>query len=168
MKRFERVWIVLSCVLWVFQIKSQGRIQLGNIGKALITVDGFPAPAGTMVQLAIERGSFVGRQVSVIAGGYFSAGTTELGGVDGPSTLLLAGTTDGGQTWFYSNPFEVLLSSGPVLGAPDASIPSTFSGVNIVTIPEPSSFALHLVGVLTVLLLGRRCAGIPNAAKSFD
>jgi hypothetical protein len=167
----SRLQLVLILVLWMIGSLTgyaQGRIQLSNIGKALITVDETPAPGGTLVQLATESGDFVGRQVKVLEVGFFAAGTTTLEGVGGLTTLLLAASADEGHTWFYSDPFDVLLNTGPVLGAPDASIPSTFSGVNIVTIPEPSSFALLGVGGLTVLLFRRKCVAFPSTAKSFD
>ena len=50
---------------------AQGTIQLSNIGKSPVVVDGAPARAGTVVQFATGPGSHVGAPATILGAGFF-------------------------------------------------------------------------------------------------
>lgn len=105
MKKFV---LSVLCALVSVSALGQGTIQLSNIGKTIVTVDGAAAPAGTTVQYATGPGALVGTSASILGAGYFSAGSTTLDGLTGTVNLHLAGHTGDGN-WSYSAPFEVTL-----------------------------------------------------------
>ena len=152
MKKFV---LSVLCALVSVSALGQGTIQLSNIGKAQVTVDGAPAPAGTIVQYATGPGALVGTSASILGAGYFSAGSTTLDGLTGTVSLHLAGHTGDGN-WEYSAPFEVSLGGGGTPPAPPAALPTSFAGLNIPSIPEPSTIALAVLGGAALMFRRRK------------
>lgn len=156
MKKFV---LSVLCALVSVSALGQGTIQLSNIGKAQVTVDGAPAPAGTIVQYATGPGALVGTSASILGAGYFSAGSTTLAGLSGTVSLHLAGHTGDGN-WSYSDAFEVSLGGGGTPPAPPAALPSSFAGLNITAgtpaVPEPSTIALAVLGGAALMFRRRK------------
>ena len=69
MKKFV---LSVLCALVSVSALGQGTIQLSNIGKTIVTVDGAAAPAGTTVQYATGPGALVGNS-AILGAGFFSA-----------------------------------------------------------------------------------------------
>lgn len=123
--RFLFLYFLLIC----FSSRSlaQGTIQLSNIGKSQVVVDGAPASAGTVVQYATGPGSHVGAPASILGAGYFSAGSTTLEGLTGTVSLRLAAQYPDGM-WGYTDPFEVTLGGAGTPPSPPAALPFDFDG----------------------------------------
>ena len=83
--------------------------------------------AGTTVQYATVSGELVGASASILASGYFAAGSTTLEGLTGTVSLRLAAQySDGG--WGYTKPFEVTLGEAGTPPSPPAALPTSFLG----------------------------------------
>ena len=150
MKKFV---LSVLCALVSVSALGQGTIQLSNIGKTIVTVDGAPAPAGTTVQYATGPGALVGTSASILGAGYFSAGSTTLDGLTGTVNLHLAGHTGDGN-WSYSAPFEVTLGGAGSPPSPPAALPN---GVALdIAVPEPSTIALAVLGGAALLFRRRK------------
>jgi hypothetical protein len=149
MKKFV---LSVLCALVSVSALGQGTIQLSNIGKTIVTVDGAAAPAGTTVQYATGVGELVGTSASILGAGYFSAGSTTLDGLTGTVNLHLAGHT-GDSNWSYSDAFEVTLGGSGTPPAPPAALPNGVALDISATpaIPEPSTIALAVLGGTALL-----------------
>jgi len=150
MKKFV---LSVLCALVSVSALGQGTIQLSNIGKTIVTVDGAPATAGT-VQYATGPGALVGTSASILGAGYFSAGSTTLDGLTGTVNLHLAGHTGDGN-WSYSAPFEVTLGGAGSPPSPPAALPNGVA-LDITAIPEPSTIALAVLGGAALLFRRRK------------
>ena len=153
---------VMGALIFYFLLASlsssslaQGTIQLSNIGKALVVVDGVPASAGTVVQYATGPGSHVGAPASILGAGYFSAGSTTLEGLTGTVSLRLAAQYPDGM-WGYTDPFEVTLGGAGTPPSPPAALPSSFDGRIGPTMPEPSTYAMGVLGAGLFAIVARR------------
>lgn len=134
---------------------AQGTIQLSNIGKSPVVVDGAPARAGTVVQYATGPGSHVGAPATILGAGFFSAGSTTLEGLTGTVSLHLAVQYDG--MWGYTDPFEITLGGAGTPPSPPAALPSLFFNGMLVPIwPEPSTYALGVLGAGLFAIMARR------------
>ena len=151
MKKFV---LSVLCALVSVSALGQGTIQLSNIGKTIVTVDGAAAPAGTTVQYATGPGALVGTSASILGAGYFSAGSTTLDGLTGTVNLHLAGHTGDGN-WSYSAPFEVTLGGAGSPPSPPAALPNGVA-LDITAIPEPSTIALAVLGGGALLFRRRK------------
>lgn len=145
MKKFV---LTVLCTLVSLSAFAQGTIQLSNIGKGIVTIDGAAAgPGAATVQYADANNNLVGGTASILGAGFFSAGSTTLAGLTGEVTLKLAGWVDGG-TASFSDPFTVTLGGSGTPPSPAAALPGNFGGLNITTaiVPEPSTIALAILG----------------------
>jgi hypothetical protein len=140
---------------------AQGTIQLSNIGKSQVHYGrdydfGGPAvPAGTIVQYATVSGELVGTSASILGSGYFSAGSTTLEGLTGTVSLRLAAQySDGG--WGYTDPFEITLGGAGTPPSPPAALPSSFEGRVGPNMPEPSTYAMGVLGAGLFAIMARR------------
>ena len=158
---------VMRALLFYFLLASlsssslaQGTIQLSNIGKRQVTYGrdydfgGPPVPAGTIVQYATVSGELVGTSASILGSGYFSAGSTTLEGLTGTVSLRLAAQYSDGM-WEYTDPFEVTLGGAGTPPSPPAALPPSFLG-GIGPIPEPSTYALGVLGAGLFAIMARR------------
>ena len=138
---------------------AQGTIQLSNIGRDTVKtgyVDNpLPAPAGTVVQYATGPGEFVGTSATILGAGYFSAGSTTLEGLTGTVSLRLAAQDIYGR-WGYTQPFEVTLGGAGTPPSPPAALPLSFDGNAAVLLPEPSTYALGVLGAGLFAIMARR------------
>jgi len=143
MKKFV---LTALCALISVSAFAQGTIQLSNIGKGIVTIDGAAAgPGSATVQYADADNNLVGGTASILGAGFFSGGSTTLEGLTGEVSLKLAGTVDGAN-YSFSDPFTVTLGGAGTPPSPAAALPGDFSGLNISTIPEPSTIALAVLG----------------------
>ena len=145
MKKFV---LTALCALVSVSAFAQGTIQLSNIGKGIVSIDGAAAgPGSATVQYADANNNLVGGTASIIGAGFFSGGSTTLDGLTGEVTLKLAGTVDG-AAYSFSDPFTVSLGGAGTPPSPAAALPGDFSGLNIstVAVPEPSTIALAVLG----------------------
>jgi hypothetical protein len=143
MKKFV---LTVLCTLVSLSAFAQGTIQLSNIGKGIVTIDGEAAgPGAATVQYADANNNLVGGTASILGAGFFSAGSTTLAGMTGEVTLKLAGWVDP-KFPAFSDPFTVTLGGSGTPPAPAAALPGNFSGLNIPTVPEPSTIALAVLG----------------------
>jgi hypothetical protein len=145
MKKFV---LTALCALVSVSAFAQGTIQLSNIGKGIVTIDGEAAgPGKATVSYADANNNLVGGTASILGAGFFSAGSTTLEGLTGEVSLKLAGWVDGGEPSF-SDPFTVTLGGAGTPPSPAAALPGDFSGLNITTtvVPEPSTVALAILG----------------------
>ena len=117
---------------------------------------GGPAvPAGTIVQYATVSGELVGTSASILGSGYFSAGSTTLEGLTGTVSLRLAAQySDGG--WGYTDPFEITLGGAGTPPSPPAALPSSFEGRVGPNMPEPSTYAMGVLGAGLFAIMARR------------
>jgi len=151
-----RVLVILFLLIsFLSSSLAQGTIQLSNIGKALVSLDGAPASAGTVVQYATGPGSHVGAPASILGAGYFSAGSTTLEGLTGTVSLHLAVQYPDGW-WAYSSPFEVTLGGAGTPPSPPAALPRSFEGLGIYPVPEPSTYAMGVLGAGLFAIMARR------------
>ena len=136
---------------------AQGTIQLSNIGKSQVQfhhIWGDIARAGTTVQYATVSGELVGAQATILGAGFFSAGSTTLEGLTGTVSLRLAAQySDGG--WGYTDPFEITLGGAGTPPSPPAALPPGFQAI-IGPIPEPSTYALGVLGAGLFAIMARR------------
>jgi hypothetical protein len=145
MKKFV---LTALCALVSVSAFAQGTIQLSNIGKGIVTIDGEAAgPGSATVQYADANNNLVGGTASILGAGFFSSGATTLEGLTGEVTLKLAGFVEGGSPSF-SDPFTVTLGGAGTPPGPPAALPADFAGLNITTVavPEPSTVALAILG----------------------
>ena len=145
MKKFV---LTALCALISVSAFAQGTIQLSNIGKGIVTIDGAAAgPGAAPVQYADANNNLLGGTASILGAGFFSNGSTTLDGLTGEVSLKLAGWVDGG-TASFSDPFTVTLGGSGTPPSPAAALPANFSGLNITTavVPEPSTIALAVLG----------------------
>ena len=150
-----RVLVILFLLIsFLSSSLAQGTIQLSNIGKAPVIVDGAPASAGTVVQYATGPGSHVGAPASILGAGYFSAGSTTLEGLTGTVSLHLAVQYDG--MWGYTDPFEITLGGAGTPPSPPAALPSSFEGRVGPNMPEPSTYAMGVLGAGLFAIMARR------------
>ena len=120
-----------------------------------MVVDGAPARAGTVVQYAIGPGSHVGAPATILGAGYFSAGSTTLEGLTGTVSLRLAVQySDGG--WGYTDPFDITLGGAGTPPSPPAALPPSFNGMLPPIWPEPSTYALSVLGAGLFAIMTRR------------
>lgn len=140
MKKFV---LSVLCALVSVSAFGQGTIALSNIGKTAITVDGAPAPAGTLVAFATADNTVIaGTQGAVLGAGFFSAGSKTLAGLSGDVSLKLAGSVPGGD-WTYSDAFSVTLGGSGTPPSPAAAIPNGVAlDITTAVVPEPSTIAL--------------------------
>jgi hypothetical protein len=151
-----RVLVILFLLIsFLSSSLAQGTIQLSNIGKAPVIVDGAPASAGTVVQYATGPGSHVGAPASILGAGYFSAGSTTLEGLTGTVSLHLAVQSPDGW-WAYGPPFEVTLGGAGTPPSPPAALPPSFEGLGIYPVPEPSTYAMGVLGAGLFAIMARR------------
>jgi hypothetical protein len=143
MKKFV---LTALCALVSVSAFAQGTIQLSNIGKGIVTIDGEAAgPGSATVQYADANGNLLGKTAGILGAGFFSAGATTLDGLTGEVSLKLAGWVDGGDPSF-SDAFTVTLGGAGTPPGPPAALPADFAGLNITTVPEPSTVALAILG----------------------
>ena len=135
MKKFV---LTALCALVSVSAFAQGTIQLSNIGKGIVSIDGAAAGPGS-------------------GAGFFSGGSTTLDGLTGEVTLKLAGTVEG-AAYSFSDPFTVTLGGAGTPPSPPAAMPGDFSGLNIstVAVPEPSTIALAVLGGAAVFFRRRK------------
>ena len=151
-----RVLVILFLLIsFLSSSLAQGTIQLSNIGRAQVVVDGVPASAGTVVQYATGPGSHVGAPASILGAGYFSAGSTTLEGLTGTVSLHLAVQSPDGW-WAYGPPFEVTLGGAGTPPSPPAALPSSFEGRVGPNMPEPSTYAMGVLGAGLFAIMARR------------
>jgi len=154
MKKFV---LSVLCALVSVSAFGQGTISLSNIGGTPITVDGAPAPAGTLVAFATADNSVIaGTQGAVLGAGFFSAGSKTLAGLSGDVSLKLAGSVPGGD-WQFSDAFSVSLGGGGTPPAPPAGMPAV--ALDITTgpaVPEPSTIALAVLGGAALMFRRRK------------
>ena len=142
---------------------AQGTIQLSNIGKKQVVFGawpafdawGDPARAGTTVQYATVSGELVGAQATILGAGFFSAGSTTLEGLTGTVSLRLAAQYSDGM-WEYTDPFEVTLGGAGTPPSPPAALPPSFNGMLPPIWPEPSTYALSVLGAGLFAIMARR------------
>ena len=154
---------ILSTLILVISISSsslaQGTIQLSNIGRDTVKIgyvdNPLPAPAGTVVQYATGPGSHVGAPATILGAGYFSAGSTTLEGLTDTVSLRLAAQYSDGQ-WGYTQPFEVTLGGAGTPPSPPAALPLSFDGNAANLLPEPSTYALGVLGAGLFAIMARR------------
>ena len=120
-----------------------------------MTFDGTPAPAGTIVQYATGPGELVGTSTSILGAGYFSGGSTTLDGLTGTVNLHLA-VQASNEMWLYTEPFEVTLGGAGSPPSPPAALPSSFNGQAGGIIPEPSTYAMGVLGAGLIAIMARR------------
>jgi|MGYP003956924557 hypothetical protein len=146
MKKFV---LTALCALISVSAFAQGSIQLSNIGKGIVTIDGAAAgPGAATVQYADANNNLLGGTASILGAGFFSNGSTTLDGLTGEVSLKLAGWVDGGAASF-SDPFTVTLGGAGTPPSPAAALPASFAGLDIATgpaVPEPSTIALAVLG----------------------
>ena len=154
---------ILSTLILVISISSsslaQGTIQLSNIGRDTVKIgyvdNPLPAPAGTVVQYATGPGSHIGAPATILGAGYFSAGSTTLEGLTGTVSLHLAAQYPNGR-WGYTDPFEVTLGGAGTPPSPPAALPLSFDGNAAMLLPEPSTYALGVLGAGLFAVMARR------------
>jgi len=113
-----------------------------------------PVPAGTIVQYATVSGELAGTSASILGAGYFAAGSTTLEGLTGTVSLRLAVQYDG--MWGYTDPFEITLGGAGTPPSPPAALPPSFEGVGIYPVPEPSTYAMGVLGAGLFAIMARR------------
>ena len=154
MKKFV---LSVLCALVSISAYGQGTIALSNILKTPVTVDGAPAPAGTVVSFATADNALVGNTGTVLGVGFFSAGCQTLAGLSGDVSLKLAGHTGDGN-WSYSDAFSVTLGGAGTPPSPAAALPNgvalDISGTPAV--PEPSTIALAVLGGAALMFRRRK------------
>ena len=153
----------LTFITLVMTSQAQGTILLSNIGNDPVIWFGDPAPGilepghsrKFFVQLATGIGELVGEPTPILRAGYFSAGPITLEGLTGTVTLHLAGHS-GDYDWSYSAPFEVTLGGSGTPPSPPAELPWPEAGLYVGVLPEPSTYALGVLGAGLFVIIARR------------
>ena len=142
----KNLFVICLMVMLAVETHAQGTIELSNINRQPVTLNGRPVDSDWKVSFALPDGTLLGGHGNVLAQGIFSAGVQTLDGIAGEVNLSVA-------AWDSNSPFLIGLSDPftVTLGTMDnpASIPSDFSGVHIV-IPEPSGLGFTFIGIVAI------------------